>query len=165
MDKEVPYDKLVAQLIPALSYELTADKRNDGSYDVTYKKVRLHVRYNGDGTFSMPWQQNLISRCFNVRYNTIYKNTVMVMSILGYHIQQICSNLSEQVVVNRDQTHPVTDGITCSNCGAALSDEAKFCHGCGNTVVLKGKNNCCPNCGGEYNEGAAFCGNCGEKIN
>lgn len=81
-------------------------------------------------------------------------------------------------------------GIVCTNCGAALPKNAKFCLECGQKVVpaisegmivcpecgkpvLKGKfcSECghkfisnCPKCGKEIISGSKFCYECGEKL-
>lgn len=41
------------------------------------------------------------------------------------------------------------NGIVCENCGAKLPEGAKFCLGCGQKIVLKGKK-ICPSCKPNY---------------
>lgn len=59
----------------------------------------------------------------------------------------------------------------CINCGNILSDTAKFCSGCGCSVIqINQKTNIeqlvkCNNCGKEIiNSGAKYCNNCGVNI-
>ena len=50
----------------------------------------------------------------------------------------------------------------CSNCGAQVAENVKFCTECGGKMepeVLK-----CPNCSIELPEGTKFCMECGTKI-
>jgi len=50
----------------------------------------------------------------------------------------------------------------CSNCGAQMEENIKFCMECGSKMepeVLK-----CPNCSVELPEGTKFCMECGEKV-
>jgi len=47
----------------------------------------------------------------------------------------------------------------CSNCGAAMPLNAKFCFECGSPFERK-----CPSCGTVLADGAKFCPECGQKI-
>ena len=53
--------------------------------------------------------------------------------------------------------------ITCAECGAKLSADAKFCLACGKPVV-KPKPTECPQCGKPLTPGAKFCMECGAKM-
>lgn len=55
--------------------------------------------------------------------------------------------------------------MNCSNCGAPLEENARFCGNCG-AVVTNHDNNrsVCPNCGAEVNAGEQFCGRCGTRL-
>lgn len=55
------------------------------------------------------------------------------------------------------------NGIVCENCGAKLPEGAKFCLGCGQKIVPKGKK-ICPSCNAELPEEAKFCFVCCEKL-
>lgn len=57
-------------------------------------------------------------------------------------------------------------GKKCAKCGAALSDNAKFCPECGEKVAPALPDNMivCPSCGKEVASGAKFCPECGEKL-
>ncbi len=48
---------------------------------------------------------------------------------------------------------------TCTNCGASIDKNVKFCPECGASQV-----HVCPKCGKEIAENAKFCVNCGEKL-
>lgn len=53
----------------------------------------------------------------------------------------------------------------CEQCGAQLSDNAKFCSTCGVAVVSQVETPViplCKKCGGEMKVGDSFCENCGE---
>lgn len=161
MDREISYNELIASMAMALMpYRIDVIKQNDGSPEMTYRGVRLRVKYNNDGTFSIPWKIN-IGLLFDPRYITRYKNTIAGMSIIGYAAQQACSNNSETAT----QINVSTNTRSCTNCGTGISDEAKFCPGCGEAapdeVIVK----YCSNCGNKYAEGALFCGGCGSPLN
>ncbi|PYG85013.1 membrane protease subunit (stomatin/prohibitin family) [Ruminiclostridium sufflavum DSM 19573] len=51
--------------------------------------------------------------------------------------------------------------IKCSNCGAALTEQAKFCLECGTKVEPSTKK--CSGCGNELSAGSKFCQECGQK--
>lgn len=50
---------------------------------------------------------------------------------------------------------------TCNNCGATVSDAAKFCTECGKMIEKK---SVCVNCGAKLRDGAKFCVECGTPI-
>ena len=50
---------------------------------------------------------------------------------------------------------------TCNNCGATVSDDAKFCTECGKMIEKK---SVCVNCGAKLRDGAKFCVECGTPI-
>ena len=49
----------------------------------------------------------------------------------------------------------------CSQCGAELPDNAKFCGSCGAQITI---NNYCPECGEQVAVNAKFCCYCGTKL-
>jgi class 3 adenylate cyclase/tetratricopeptide (TPR) repeat protein len=49
--------------------------------------------------------------------------------------------------------------MKCSNCGAGVSEGAKFCSQCGFALPMR-----CPSCGTAYASGAKFCAECGTKL-
>lgn len=51
----------------------------------------------------------------------------------------------------------------CKNCGAQITDGAKFCPECGEKIETK-TNNCCPKCGNEIESDEEFCSKCGENL-
>lgn len=52
----------------------------------------------------------------------------------------------------------------CENCGAPLSDIARFCAKCGVKVTNASKS-LCLECGAEYAEDQTYCEQCGSKLN
>ena len=51
--------------------------------------------------------------------------------------------------------------VRCSNCGAPVDADSKFCTNCGAKFEPKTK---CPKCGAPIGEGDTFCTNCGNKL-
>ncbi|WP_294155394.1 zinc ribbon domain-containing protein [uncultured Selenomonas sp.] len=61
---------------------------------------------------------------------------------------------------------PAESASTCTNCGATLMPNAKFCSECGAPVPKPEpvRPTHCPICGTELAERAKFCSECGYKI-
>ncbi|QSV46895.1 double zinc ribbon domain-containing protein [Geobacter benzoatilyticus] len=57
---------------------------------------------------------------------------------------------------------PVTPGISCTGCGAAMVEGARFCPECGEKAPLP---KCCPSCGAPQTGPAKFCPECGANLN
>ena len=53
--------------------------------------------------------------------------------------------------------------IKCSNCGADIKQDAKFCPECGKKVLKEGMMPC-PKCDAEIPKGSKFCPECGKKL-
>lgn len=51
----------------------------------------------------------------------------------------------------------------CSNCGAKIEENSKFCQQCGNKIEIK-KSYFCTQCGERITVGAKYCAICGAKI-
>ena len=51
--------------------------------------------------------------------------------------------------------------LTCSNCGAPVGPEDKFCTNCGAKFVV---DSTCPKCGASIEQDSKFCTNCGNKL-
>lgn len=59
---------------------------------------------------------------------------------------------------------PAPQGPVCANCGAPLSEEAKFCGQCGTKVAEPESDPTCPACGALLEENVKFCTSCGVKV-
>jgi len=61
---------------------------------------------------------------------------------------------------------PQTTKVKCTNCGASVDENAKFCSSCGNKMKIEKTS--CIKCGAKIDEGTKFCPECGanqlEKI-
>lgn len=51
----------------------------------------------------------------------------------------------------------------CTNCGAQIKINAKFCPECGKKIETD-TSNCCPECGNEIDEDEEFCSKCGKSL-
>jgi len=56
-------------------------------------------------------------------------------------------------------------GSHCTNCGAVVAPNAKFCNGCGTPVSTQKQASVCTQCGNPLKEGAKFCNSCGATQN
>lgn len=73
-----------------------------------------------------------------------------------------CKNESSGTTINKPTD---TDSIvTCENCDAKNSSDAKFCGECGEKMVKKDSTTVCMNCDSENPADAKFCEECGEKM-
>lgn len=96
VEEQISYEELLGKLVAALTpYGLRVDS-SQNMPSICYKNVRIKVMYNADETFSMPWSQNAGMFFFDFRYILSYHNTVAIMSIVGYHVQNICSMETEE---------------------------------------------------------------------
>ncbi|NLZ46425.1 MAG: SPFH domain-containing protein [Clostridiales bacterium] len=66
-------------------------------------------------------------------------------------------------VMAQPNVAPTEKVIICQKCGESSPSGAKFCNGCGSSLVPAKK--VCPNCSCEVAGGAKFCNNCGSTIN
>lgn len=91
-DRQLAPEELLGRMVAALTpYGLRVDS-SKGMPSVAYRNVRVQVAYNENGTFSLPWSQNLGFFFLDRRYITSYLNTVAVMSIVAYQVQRISSS-------------------------------------------------------------------------
>lgn len=99
LDNKVPYDKLIEQLIPALMpLGMIIEKNKNGAPTITYKKTIYDVCYEKDDTFTIWWRKSPLRAFFEMRTSVSnYRDAVVAMGIIGYHVQQICNNKTEDV--------------------------------------------------------------------
>lgn len=76
---------------------------------------------------------------------------------MGTMMKEILSNNDSPKSPIQEQKHKF-----CSNCGAEMKINAKFCPECGQKQSSDGL---CPNCGKKVNPNDKFCGGCGSKLN
>lgn len=58
--------------------------------------------------------------------------------------------------------HSLVNGIVCAKCDTLLPPYARYCFHCGTVLVLP--NYGCPHCGAAVQPGQAFCGSCGNSV-
>ena len=75
-------------------------------------------------------------------------------------MEQIDSLAPEKTTSSEEAPAQEKAGMrTCSSCGEANSENAKFCIGCGRAFELN-----CSQCGENLPERAKFCSGCGHKV-
>lgn len=81
-----------------------------------------------------------------------------VVITVGYEYQKNKKNSSEMIVA--------TNNNVCSNCGAILPEDGKFCINCGQEFVRKDSEpeKVCSNCGRSFGDEFNFCPFCGEEL-
>lgn len=58
---------------------------------------------------------------------------------------------------------PINTVIRCNECGAPITENAKFCRSCG-AKIIRQEANVCPDCKALLSPGAKFCRSCGRKL-
>lgn len=77
---------------------------------------------------------------------------------VGREIGKMAGEMTAQTPT---QAPTASAGCTCSQCGEAIPDGAKFCMNCGTPRPTA---KFCPQCGAKANSGAKFCMECGTKL-
>lgn len=143
LDNEIPYSELISKLIPVMSpLGAMIEKAVDGSPVISYQGEIYDVKYNDDGTFGIWWRRNVVKAVFMVDNISAYRKESVAMGIIGYHVQQICSNkfcegsITETTVAPRDNVIPTQRKTKkfCTKCGASIDLSAKFCKECGTKI-------------------------------
>lgn len=152
--------------------------------------LNYSFKYNMNGgsvtVHFMPYQNGT---ALNLRYSVVqlmgarYKAhardlTLYTDSVLGAQAQPISIDINEFLAYEKNspavsvppvqaapaQPAPVSTAAPedkkCPKCGRAVLPSAKFCAGCGQSLMTK---EYCRNCGAELESGAMFCANCGYK--
>lgn len=72
---------------------------------------------------------------------------------------------SSKVDTNLDQKIEINEKVQfCQECGTKVSENSKFCGGCGKPIEIKPKIPTCPKCNTIYDENIKFCSNDGIKL-
>lgn len=102
IDYKIPYDELIQRLIPVLTpLNMTIEKDKKGNLVITYKKMIYDVSYREDNTFTIWWRKSPMRALFSIRTKiSYYRQVVVAMGIIGYHIQQICRNQPNTTIHN-----------------------------------------------------------------
>lgn len=93
---KVPYPELISELAKTLSpLGMTVEIDKNGNPVVTHNNIFFDVFYNDDFTFTI-WYRKSIARAFlSDNYIKLYRNCVVSMGIIGYHVQQISKKYSQ----------------------------------------------------------------------
>ena len=136
LEKKVPYDVLIQNLIPVLTpLNMTIEKDRGGQPVITYKTMIYDVAYQDDNTFTIWWRKSPLRAFLSLKSKiAYYRQVVVAMGIIGYHIQQICSDKT-----NLSSATPLENSLQnsefkyCTECGTKCPKETKFCTNCGHT--------------------------------
>lgn len=79
----------------------------------------------------------------------------------GLGMGQMFAEAMRSSSTKSEEKKEVKGGAVCSNCGAQISANAKFCQECGQKVAKKAF---CTECGQEISATSKFCPNCGAKL-
>lgn len=86
----VPYPDMVAALSAQLSsLGMSVEVNKDGMPVITHNKVIYDISYNNDSTFTIWWRKSIANAILSDNYIKLYRNCVVSMGIIGYHVQQI----------------------------------------------------------------------------
>ena len=100
---KIPYEELHTKLIPVMNQIGGKVEAIGGLPSVTYKGTIYQIEYNDDNSFTIGWAKSF-ARAFLGRriYTGIYRDSPVVMGIVGYYVQQICGTA---------KTEPSTDPV------------------------------------------------------
>ena len=134
LEKKIPYDVLIQELIPVLTpLNMTIEKNNNGQPVITYKTMIYDVFYQDDNTFIIWWRKSLVRAFLSLKSKiSYYRQVVVAMGIIGYNIQQICSNkIDLNPVISSENTLQDSEFKYCTECGTKCPKETRFCTNCG----------------------------------
>ena len=139
LDKKVSSDILIEKLIPILlPLNMTIERNTNGLPIITYKNIIYDIIYNDDNTFTIWWRRSLMRSFFSLRDSiSLYRDVVVVMGIVGYNIQKICSNNTDEIDNTSDlklEKQKSNEFLFCTKCGTKNQMNSKFCVGCGNSI-------------------------------
>lgn len=77
---------------------------------------------------------------------------------VGGAFGQTAARMTEELRTDGSKEQAKTSGITCSNCGAFLPNDAQFCSQCGRKIRL------CQSCGNDIPDEAMRCPVCGASV-
>ncbi len=101
-------------------------------------------------------------------------NMVTNMAQAGMGIQMGMNMMNEMNKSMNSNSKEATSGldenkVKCSNCGAVIDKDSKFCSQCGVKGAAKSevkeKVKFCSECGAKLQDGVKFCSECGTKVN
>lgn len=140
LDKKIPYDELIQHLIPVLTpLNMTIEKDVNGNPVITYKRMIYDVIYQDDNTFIIWWRKSPLGALLTIRSKiSYYRQVVVAMGIIGFHIQQICSvkDGADSVAFSANAVES-QDFKFCTECGTKSSKDAMFCTNCGHSFEEK----------------------------
>ncbi|MDA3925115.1 MAG: SPFH domain-containing protein [Kiritimatiellae bacterium] len=87
-------------------------------------------------------------------------NPGMAGNMMGMMVGgQLASGMGDVLKQDNPTAQPAAAGVTCPKCSAVVAAGAKFCGGCGTSMIPEGAK--CIKCGAALAAGAKFCGECG----
>lgn len=137
LDKKVPGNVLIEKLIPILlPLNMTIEKDTNGLPIITYKNIIFDIIYNDDDTFTIWWRRSIMRSFFSLRGSiSLYRDVVVVMGIVGYNIQKICSDYNIDETDKTDdlttENQDVNEFVFCTQCGTKNKLNSSFCINCG----------------------------------
>lgn len=100
LDNRIPYEELIEKLILKLvPLGMTIEKNRNGEPVITYKNIIYDVSFQSDNTFIIWWRKSFARALFTGASITDYRKQVVAMGIIGYHVQQICSENHEATII------------------------------------------------------------------
>lgn len=126
LDTCLSYDELISRLIPILTpLGMTIEKKENGQPVITHEHIIYDIALLKDSTFTIWWRKSPMRALAPKGALSYYRQTVISMGIIGYYIQQVCSN-KETVYKEKN------DVKYCTECGTKCNLSDQFCINCGN---------------------------------
>lgn len=134
LDTLLPYDELISRLIPILTpLGMMIEKNQNGQPVITYEHMIYDISLSQDNTFSIWWRKSPIRALAPKGALSYYRQTVIAMGIIGYHIQQICAEKNDGESISSTSTNQNMNVKFCTECGAKCNCDDKFCTNCGHS--------------------------------
>ncbi len=146
LDNRIPYPELITKLNQTLTpMGMHIETQSNGNPSATYKGIIYDIFYDDTQNFFTIWWRVNFARAFlKVDEIGLYRKTSVAMGIIGYYVQQICSDIpkttyetsySNQSNIGNNSEYSMQDIKYCSKCGNPYKIGTRFCSKCGNSLV------------------------------
>ncbi len=103
----VPYPVLTGALSSRLTSQgMMVETDKNGFPTVSHNQVMYDVHYNDNNTFTLWWHTSLGRALFSIREIKLYRQCVVSMGIIAYHVQQISAEYANNHAASQASVRP-----------------------------------------------------------
>lgn len=103
----VPYPELIGALASRLTSQgMMVETDKNGLPTITHNQVMYDVHYADNNTFTLWWRTSVGRALFSFREIKLYRQCVVSMGIIAYHVQQICAEYANNQAAAQASTRP-----------------------------------------------------------